>query len=227
MSDIKDSTIQQGQAIVLTEVNDNFRSMAAALQRDKGIAITIIQSYLSKYDVADDLRKRVKDRVSKPSNDIKPLLDPNKTMTDIVRENNYDKLENYLNQTLVMEDYEPPLKPDYTSVSGIVVKCSPNKTNVDPRRTGLYIEIGPTDILKSIEVRKWLINNSVLYGFVMYDNNALYYMGVDNIKARLSRATKPQEELRRIVGMFLRSTTSLSLLTKTAQQVINSSTLIQ
>jgi hypothetical protein len=144
-------------------------------------------------------------------------------MSDILSEfGAYKRLESYLNN-LSAADYEPPLKPDYVSVGGVNVKCFPNKTTSDPRRTGRLIKPGPIDILKSTEVQKWMINNSVLYGFVLYDDNALYYVGSDAIRKRLQASSMPQEELKKIVGTFLRSANSLNMLTETAQQVMSSS----
>lgn len=225
MSNLQGKLVQQGQALILTEVNTNFRNMATALQNDKGIALTVEQSYLSKYDVADELRKLVKDKISKPPAEIKSLLDPTKLMSDIVAEAGaFDRLEDYLNNTLSSADYEPPLKLNFVSVTNTDVRCFPNKTTQDPRRTGWLIKPGPADVLKSTEVQRWMINNSVLYGFVLYDDNALYYAGVDGIRARLQKAANPNEELQSIISTFLRSTRSLSLLTNTAQQILNNPT---
>lgn len=221
MANIKEKLVQQGQALIQADANTNFGYMAAALQNDKGIAMTVEQSYLSKYDVADNLRKLVKDKTTKPPADIKPLLDPNKTIADIVNSAEYEKLEKYLNETLTSADYEPPLRPDFTSVSGTVTKPFPNKISQDPRRTGRLVKPGPTDVLKSTEVQKWMINNSILYGYVLYDDNGLYYIGSDKIKSRLQKATDKQAELKSIVGSFLKTASSLGLLTITAQKVID------
>jgi len=98
MASLQGKLVQQGQALVYTDANTNFGYMAAALQNDKGIAMTVEQSYLSKYDVADNLRKLVKDKTDKPPAEIKPLLDTNKTIADIVgTAGSYDALATYLN----------------------------------------------------------------------------------------------------------------------------------
>jgi LAS superfamily LD-carboxypeptidase LdcB len=221
MANLQGKLVQQGQALIYIDANTNFGYMAAALQNDKGIAITVEQSYLSKYDVADSLRLLVKDKTDKPPTEVKPLLDPNKKITDIVNSGDYDKLENYLSNILSAADYEPPLRPDYTSVSGISTKPFPNKVSQDPRRTGHLVKPGPTDVMKSTEVQKWMINNSILYGYVLYDDNGLYYVGFDKIKSRIQGAADKQAELKKVAGSFLKSASLLGLLTTTAQKVID------
>jgi len=219
MGSLKDRVYQIQQAIVLQEAYDKYQLLVGALQVDKGIALTMEQSYMSKFDVADELRKFVKDKTNKPPAEIKPLLDPAKTITDIVKEGNFDKLQAYLDNLLPAE-YEPPIQSPFKSASGIDVIPLPNKTSRDPRRTGRVIKPGPVDVLKGTEIQKWLINNSVLYGFVPYADNALYYIGVDQIKNQLKSAGDKEAELKKIIGKFLKSASALSQLSLTAQKVI-------
>jgi len=219
MASLKDRVYQIQQAIVLQEAYDKYQLLAGALQVDKGIALSLDQSYMSKFDVADELRKFVKDKTNKPPAEIKPLLDPAKTITDIVKEGNFDKLQDYLNN-LSAAEYEPPIQSPFKSASGVDVIPLPNKTTQDPRRTGRVIKPGPVDVLKGTEIQKWLINNSVLYGFVPYADNALYYIGVDQIKNQLKSAGDKEAELKKIVGKFLKNASALSQLSLTAQKVI-------
>ena len=220
MANIKQMVVQQNQAIMLTEANDYFKYLSAGLQKDKGVSITVDQSYVSSYDINNELRNFVKNKTTAPA-DIQALLDSNKTIADIVKENNYDKLKTYLDN-LTSADFEPPLKQDFTSAEGIIVKQFPNHSSVDPRRTGRLIKPGPIDILKSTEVLKWMINNSVLYGYVLYSDNGLYYIGSDAIKKKLKNAADKQGELKKIVGRFLKNSNALSLLTTTAEKVLDS-----
>jgi len=220
MSDLKDKVVQQGQAVILREANVKFQLMAAALQTDKNITISVEQSYLSGYDVADDIRKIVKDKTNKPPADIKALLDPNKTITDIVKEGLYNKLKTYLDK-LEAADFEPPLPADFTSGARVLVKQFPNKIASDPRRTGRLVKLGPTDVLKSTEVQKWLYNNSMLYGFVLYSDNALYYMGVDFIKSKISGAANKQSQLLLTANTFIKQGVVISQLSLTFQQVLD------
>lgn len=219
MANIKQMVVQQNQAIMLTEANDYFKYLTAGLQKDKGVSITVDQSYMSSYDVNNELRNFVKNKTTAPA-DIQSLLDSNKTIADIVKENNYDKLKTYLDN-LTSADFEPPLKQDFTSAEGVMVKQFPNHSSVDPRRTGRLVKPGPIDILKSTEVLKWMINNSVLYGYVLYSDNGLYYIGSDAIKKQLKNATDKQGELKKIVGRFLKTSNALGLLTTTAEKVLD------
>lgn len=220
MGSLKERVLQQNQAIIATEINANFDLMKGALQQDKATAITIIQSYLSKYEVIDELRKAIKDKITTPPVEIRPLLDVNKNIADILNEGNYTMLEDYVNN-LTPELFEPPLPPSFTSVTNIKVSLFPNKPSQDPRRTGRLVVPGPIDILKSIEVQKWMINNSMLYGFVLYGDKALYYVGVDKIKNQVNSASNKQEELRKIVSQFLKSKELSSLLTTPVDTVLN------
>jgi len=220
MGSIKQMVVQQNQAIMLTEANDYFKYLAAGLQKDKGVSITVDQSYMSSYDINNELRNFVKNKTTAPA-DIQALLDSNKTIADIVKENNYEKLKTYLDN-LTPADFEPPLKQDFTSAEGVMVKQFPNHSSVDPRRTGRLVKPGPIDILKSTEVLKWMINNSVLYGYVLYSDNGLYYIGSDAIKKQLKNAKDKQGELKKIVGRFLKNSNALSLLTTTAEKVLDS-----
>ena len=220
MGSLKDRVVQINQAIVLSEAQNNFGFLVAALQKDKGIALTLDQSYMSKYDVADDLRKFVKDKTNKPPADIKPLLDPNKTITDITKEGQFDKLKEYLDG-LSAADFEPPLANKFTSPSGVSVFPVPGKIANDPRRTGRVVVPGPSGTLAQTEVQKWMVNNSMLYGFVPYGDNALYYLGVEQIKSQLKGASDKNGELKKIVGKFLKNGQALSGLTTQAQAVID------
>ena len=236
MANIKTSVVQQGQAIVIRELNDNFKLMIAALQNDKTTALTLEQGYLSAYDVVDELRKLVKDKTTTgatvdytypptttPStlpSDIAPLLDSSKVITDIVKDGTYTKLLDFLNK-LTPADYEPPLASSFTSAEGVETFPYPNYPAKDPRRTGMLIKPGPVDTLKSPEILKWMVNNSILYGYVLYADNGLYYLGVDKIKTRLQKASNQQDELKKIVGTFLKSASTLSLLSTTAEKVIS------
>ena len=221
MANVKDKVVQQGQAVVYTEANTNFGLMAAALKKDKSIEITIEQSFLSAYDMVNELRRLTKDKTAKSQPEIKPLLDPNKAITDIVKEGLYEKLKTYLD-ALTSADYEPPLPSDFVSPSKVTVRQFPNKIALDPRRTGRLIKLAPADALKSVETQKWINNNSVLYGFVMYADNGLYYMGVDAIKSSIAQASNKQEELVKIINKFAKSTVLLNQLSITAQQVLDS-----
>jgi hypothetical protein len=219
MADLKGKVVQVGSAVVLREANDMFTSLKNALQTAKGVALSLDQGYLSKFDIADQLRKIIKDKDKKPPADIKPLLDPNKTIADIVKEGQFDKLKKYIDG-LSGSEFEPPLQTNWRSPSNKEVYPLPNIIEKDPRRTGNLIVPGPVDVMKGTEVRKWLINNSVLYGFVMYSDKALYYLGVDKIRKDINAASNKDAKLKEILGTFLPKNATLDGLSLTGKAVV-------
>jgi LAS superfamily LD-carboxypeptidase LdcB len=219
MTDLKGKVVQVGSAVVLREASDMFSLLKNALKTAKGVALNLDQGYLSKFEVADQLRKTVKDKDKKPPADIKPLLDSNKPILDIIKEKQFDKLKKYLDG-LSDGDFEPPLQAIWRSPSNKEVYPLPNRIEKDPRRTGNLIVPGPADVMKGTEVRKWLINNSVLYGFVMYSDKALYYLGVDKIKNDIKAAANKDAKLKEILGTFLPRNATLDGLSLTGKAVV-------
>ena len=230
MASIKNRCVQVGQAIVFENAQRDFDRMTQALQNDKAITLSIQTSYLSKYDVADELRKVVKDKINKPPVEIKALLDTSKPMTDIVNDTgSFDQLKSYLDN-LSNADFEPPLAPlptidpafaSFLSWPGRVLSYDiPSKIDTDPRRTGRLIIPAPSDVFRSTEVQKWLLNNSVKYGFVLYLDKGLYYIGTNEVRNQITSAADKQGELRKIISRHLKNVTLLSNLTTTAEQVL-------
>ena len=221
MPDIKNEIVQLGEALVLNAANEDFKKLAAALQTDRGVALTIEQSYMSAYDIVNEIRLLVKDKTEKPPSYVKPLLTPDKTMSDIVADRDYPVLVGYLDG-LTSSDFEPPLPSDFTSVSGVLVKQFPNKMNDDPRRTGRLIVPGPIETLKSIEVQKWLVNNSVLYGYIPYSNNGLYYVGLDMIRAVVNKEVDKQAGLVKLINTFVQN--NMNQISVTYNQILTNNT---
>lgn len=217
---IKNDIVQQGVALIKTDVNNNFNKLTTALSKDiPDASITIQQSYLSDYDVIDELRKIT---ITKPTDaTLLALFDPAKSMADIVNENNFDKLKQYI-ITLGSSDFNPSLPSTYTSPSQRLVYAYPtNQPDKDPRRTAMLVIPTPTQVIKSIGVQKWLINNSTLYGFVLYGDSALYYLGLEAIKSQIKSTSNQQEGLKQVVGSFLSSNAQLDLLTTSANVILN------
>lgn len=212
-SSVQGQLVQIGSVSVLKGVADSFNNMVSALERDRGVVLNLEQGYLSEYEIVDELRKLVKFKTNVQYPELIPLLDPKKPMSDILKDaDQYQKLRTYVDNLNAI-DFEPPLKPNYTSASNVETVCFPNKTTIDPRRSGKLIKIGPIDLVKSPEIFKWLLNNSFLYGFVLYGDNALYYAGTDAMDRKIQQAAYPKQELRKLVGTFLESSDALSLFT--------------
>lgn len=205
--------VQIGSAVILNEVGTSFLDMVSLLESDRGVVLTMEQGYLSEYEVVDELRKLVKFKTNSTSPEMLTLLDPKKSMSNIIKDvNQYQKLKTYVD-SLDPTEFEPPLKPDFLSAGGINTVCFPNKTTQDPRRSGKLVKIGPNSLVRSPEIFKWLLNNSFLFGFVLYGEDALYYLGVDAINKKVQQAAYPKQELRKIVGSFIQSPDTLSLFT--------------
>ena len=206
--------VQIGSAVVLNEVGTSFLNMVNSLESDRGVVLIMEQGYLSEYEVVDELRKLVKFKTKSLKPEMLALLDPKKPMSEIIKDaDQYQKLKTYVD-SLDATEFEPPLKPDFMSAGGINTVCFPNKTSQDPRRSGKLIKIGPSNLVKSPEIFKWLLNNSFLFGFVLYEENALYYLGADAINQKVQQAAYPRQELRKIVGSFIQSSDALSLFTR-------------
>jgi LAS superfamily LD-carboxypeptidase LdcB len=232
MASIKNRCVQVGQAVVFENAQRDFDQMARALQNDKGVLLTIKTSYFSKYDVADELRKIVKDKTEKPPVEVRGLLDPSKPMADIVSSTgSFDELKRYLD-SLSDADFEPPLIPLPTispipalaalqTWPGRVISYDiPTKIDTDPRRTGRLIIPDSAEVFRSTEVQKWLLNNSVKYGFVIYLDKGLYYLGTNEVRNQITSAANKQEELRKIVSRHLKGALTLSSFSTTAEQVL-------
>lgn len=230
MASIKNRCVQVGQAVVFENAQRDFDRMAQALQNDKSITLSIISSYLSKYEVIDELRKLVKDKTEKPPVEIRPLLDSSKPITDIVSSGgDFDALKTYIDD-LSNADFEPPLSPLPTITPALASLQTwpgrvlsydiPSKADTDPRRTGRLILPGSPEVFRSTEVQKWLLNNSVKYGFVIYLDKGLYYIGPTEVRNQITSAADKQGELKKIVARHLKNASLLSNLTTTAEQVL-------
>jgi len=234
-------------AVINTEVYTYFALMAEALKRDKGIELKVEQSYLSKFEVVDELRKTAKNKT--PNNPtIASMLDVKVKMEDILGvkaasalpsgsaapaqsgstaapptfpADSYEKLTKYLG-TLKRGDFDPPLYNEFrSSQEEFNVFPFPNWEGFDPRQTGNLVVIGPKQNIKP-DILDWIYNNSILYGFLPYGNpqtQGLYFVGVESLKKKV----KVVESVVRVVSMFLQQQLSPSIVTTTTEKVITNS----
>lgn len=219
MADLKNTLTQVGEVIIDSTVKDNFDRMMIALKKDVNTTLDLESSYMSKYDIIDKLRIRVnKEVVSALSgSSTAMLLDPTRPLSEIAKvEADYNTLETYING-LSAESFEPPLAPLVeTATPGVNIVPTLPYPAVDPRRTGNIVNPKPGTITDVVQ--KWLLNNGILYGFVLYGTHSLYYLGKDNIKNELK---KDPNKLRAIVGRFLAAANIIiDGLTTTATTVI-------
>lgn len=215
---------QVGDAVVLSDAYSKFQLMVAALQKDKNVTLSIVQGYMSTYDVVDELRKLLKDKTAASSPEVTPLLDAKKTIVDIVKEGNFDKLKQYIDNQ-PNNAFEPPLMSQFNSATeNFNVQPFPIKPAKDPRRTGRLLVVGPPSTVRGTEIQKWLYNNSLLYGFLPYGDTGmfnagagLYYVGVEEIKKLAKQTTNVVS----IIGKYLKSAPPSSLITVTSDKVIS------
>lgn len=207
MANIRDKAVQFNSAITITEILNQFVDMTTKLKKDTGVVIDIQEGYKSKYEVLDELKARVKDK------DRDELFGrPTSGSAE------YDSLKDKL-EALGPRDFQPPLSAPAQSVGEppLTVYRTPYFSDFDPRRTGRLIIPKPGELLKSNQVKSWLINNSLLYGFLLYSDYALYYVGYQVIKNRVQQG----EPLINVVSSYLTKTIPASVLTITNSTVLS------
>ena len=202
MASLEGKLAQFGDSVVLREAHDYFQALNAKLKESTTKELVLQPSYLSKFEVVDDLRKKLRDEfktaappgVSTFKETLTPLLDPEKAMLEIAKQTDYPDLERYMNDcvTKAKGAFDPPLADAYKSAatppSGSGGPTSvyniPNTTELDPRRHGRIIMVQEYDGA----VKKWLQNNALLYGLTMYGSVGLYYIGFKQIKDEATSA---------------------------------------
>ncbi len=208
MADLKGKLTQVGEVVIDLTVKDNFDRMVIALKKDINATLELESSYMSKYDIIDKLRTKVSEVavLALSGSSTAGLMDQAKLFPELAKvENDFNTLETYIN-SLSPESFNPPLPPLVeTSESTITIVPTLPYPKVDPRRTGNIVNPKPGMIAG--QVQTWLLNNSILYGFVLYGTHSLYYLGKDNIKNQLDN---DQGKLKAIVGRFLAKGSTLT-----------------
>lgn len=183
-----------GTATIYTKANVYYAAMISAMSKESIPTPTLHSSYASKYDIVGDLKTRLKEdfRTAAPSGvtfdgdfaTLTPLLDSAKDVSAVAANPaDFDNLEKYLNTCAIEAKgaFEPPLREDVDGSEGKIYQI-PNSTDADPRRFArtFYFE---TPFTK--QQLTWLINNAPFYGFVLYEDYALYYIGFAEIKTKV------------------------------------------
>lgn len=228
MADLSGKLTQMGDAVIDITVKDNFDRLVLDLKKAlPAESITpIISSYMSKYDIIDELRKRISKAIregdTKPSETILKLIDPATPLADLAKvPADYTSLEDYI-VGLTLDSFDPPLTPLESTADDLIkiATATPQQIDNDPRHTGNIVTI-KADALSSPSLKTWLLNNSVLYGFVIYDNYSLYYLGKEAIKNKLTTAGADGDSmLLQLVRRFLRKSSN-QVITTTAASVIS------
>jgi len=222
MSSLEGKLSQSGDVVLLTQAGSYLAALNLKMQEAIGERLNIVKGYLSKYEVADELRLTLRDeyRNAPPAGvqasdfvTIKPLLDKAKPMTEIAStEADFNKLEDYLNKvaTNAKGAFEPTIGNTFSAQNQTIYPI-PQATDKDPRRYGRLLQFNKF----SPAVKKWLINNSLLYGFVLYEDYGLYYIGLKEVQSKTNTDTAVQS----LVNKFQRTPIPAGEIRITAQQV--------
>ncbi len=228
MANLENKLSGSGESSIYTKANGYFSALNTKLMEAKGLKLELKKSYLSKYEVVDDLRLQLRDdfRTTKPPEAaisdedfevIKPFLDVNTPLIDIIigNESDYGKLADYLNDlaTNIKGAFDPPIAEPFTTEAGLTVYPIPQAQDFDPRRYGRVLQFDTFE--KAI--KDWLIDNALLYGFTLYEDYGLYYIGFE--EAKLEVQTKGVADT---VNKFQRTPIPVSEIDLTSSEVANS-----
>lgn len=185
MADLKGKLIKVNDVILSKEISDAFTSLQSFVSSKKNETLTIKPNggYMSKYRLVEELAKLVKVSPNTPPA-MKALIDKARVPEDFItlakNSADFDSLQKYLDGLT---------KADFTGTPETYVKYNvlgdkhpyivdgelygvPNKTTVDPRRTGNFIMID----VKSDSMFLFLKQNAPDYGFVWYGIHKSYWV---------------------------------------------------
>lgn len=219
MANLEGRLSQIGNTILLTEAYEYFNLLNKKLSEVKSQSLNLKQGYISEYELVDDLRKALRPEyrttlpegsrtTSEDFNSIQPLLDLNNDILEIGQnEAQFKSLSQFL-QTLAKElkgAFNPTLSEPFTTSTHNNVYSIPAYNDVDVRRYGRVLIFEKFNL----DVKKWLTNNAPLYGFVMYEDYGLYYVGFDTIKKQGST----NAALQKLINQFQRNPITVSSIT--------------
>lgn len=214
MSNLEGKLSQNGNAVVLTQANPYLAALNSQLQTSIGQSLNVINGYMSKFEIIDELRLILSpDEANTAPDNIKPLLDKAKPMTEVaVVEADFNALETYINglATNTKGAFNPPLGQSF-GVQGTNVYPIPQSSELDPRRFGRLFTFNSF----TVDIRKWLINNALLYGFTLYENYGLYYLGLK----RVQELSTTQPAVRNLINKFQQTAIPAGEITLTATQI--------
>lgn len=171
--------------VLLQEVKESFTLLAADVYQDIGIGITVADGYKYEWDVVDELKSKIKDVEIKKSiaalayvtsSLVNNFASDKIKLADIAFEPSQSSVTAYGNvlvyiNTLPPTEFEPPIGPNLPAKRDIsgneLVYSIPNYPQLDPRRTGRVIKIGPK-AATSATLLRYLVQNAGKYGFIHY-----------------------------------------------------------
>jgi hypothetical protein len=185
MADLKDKLVKVNDVILSKEVADAFASLQTFVSSKKSETLTIKPNggYMSKYRLVEELAKLVKVGPNTPPA-IKALIDKARVPEDFVtlarNSADFASLQGYLDGLTKADFTGTPetyvkykvLRDKHPYIADGELYGVPNKTTVDPRRTGNFIMID----VKSDSMFLFLKENAPDYGFVWYGIDKSYWV---------------------------------------------------
>ena len=239
MADIAKLIAKKGDIFIYKAMIAPFEEMSKAFAAESvmnNAKLTIKQSFISKFDLVEELRKTAikpsmraattvqtavktdtvpsnnaqlptapQTTTASPStqpppntNTLDALIDSSTTpLADLTKKkdetakSNFKKIVDYL-VSLTVNDFTPPLAPSTKrgdiDVYNFPTNASKDGDLMDPRRSGRVIElvpIGDVNPVLDANAFKWFILNGPKYGFIVYLDKGLYYVGLDEIKSKI------------------------------------------
>ena len=196
MANLEGKLSQYVDVVMYTRANSYLIALNSSMKTSIATTITANSSYLSKYEIIDELRTNLKEdyRLEQPPGSeldsgsfetIKPLLQLDQEILSIVAsdEAGYELLSTYMDDLAdnIKGAFDPPIFDAFT-VQELEVYPIPQSSLKDPRRGARLIVF--EEFPKA--VRDWLINNALLYGFTLYQNYGLYYIGFAEVQGLIT-----------------------------------------
>lgn len=222
MADLNGKLGQVGSAIILIDAVYPLTALNEAMTAKIAKTITPKQGYLSKFEVVEELRNRLHDdyRTKPPTESlqadfdaVKVNLDKQKPMLDIAKVSSlFDPLEKYMEALAKnhADAFNPPLLPSFKTDLHDVVHSIPSISKNDIRRYGRVIVFDKFEKT----VYDWLINNSPLFGFLLYEDFGLFYLSVPEVKKLIAAKT-----VEKTLNKFQRTAVSGGTITLTAAAI--------
>lgn len=185
----KETLEQQDFGVIHKEVNANLKNLQTALYKDKQVKFQVLESYMSEYDVVDELLKIVDTHTFNIMTFLQETTVAGQT-TELQKKRNilvyskepqiYETVKDFIGKRKAGE-FTPPLEDSWGKEKDIYPY--PYKLENDPRRTARIVQLEPKTTIT--DNKDWFKNNSILYGFLIYGNVpklSLAYIGLEVIK---------------------------------------------
>jgi len=173
----KSNLVTQGAVVIVKEVNEAIKQLARAYNNKTSKIFTLVESYKNEYDIFDELIPRVKHLSYQnaygawPQDKAVNLIEYDSADDTTV----YEDAKTAINSTPYNKFKPPLIQPQITKgFPNIALYREIPQKFTDVRQTGRYVKVTSQTVSADLD---WFITNACLYGFVVYGNDALYYVG--------------------------------------------------